>query len=623
MRVLRLLKQFRSLGPEYQRREFLETAAASVFVEALPRAINTYTTYKSMEKALERAGTLSRQTERKQLLIEYGELLGFLNAAKDGADPWLEINHFARNALERTWGWLVTLREGNFPGELLPFDFIHKMIALKKSDWPKLNREAKSSSLRQFGRRDGDGLTILLNGRTVQVAKVFNKLQADDLPKIVEWKSGFLDAVDKRLFRQGKALLRASKEGKLVEAQPLWELWESWKTYKAPESQTLIRVPPWLSEDRFIAHVAKGLAKILEIVGTVPIDILEPAWARVLGTDCVNTVPRPYDPFPKIRKVAPDLDKLCPEWYKTTKIFRRQEMANYCAIIGCAHGPVGYFNICSAHLATLADMLEQGYDVSPTRAVPCKIRENLAKHGKTKADEFLLPIRAGAGHQGRPGPPQSTERSDRSTGSASHGANANVQMSWAIAKKLSDHSRLARTSVGSHPCDDLDLPDMFFMARSGRHCKAWRPVSFGNSGPLVLEPENWAQKQELDFFALFVLSTKFEAGLTVENLLGPVSESLETHTYILRDALRKRTERGVAILAFILELNDLALLDKLEISGGQASFCPQGSVKMEMPVRSWGRLKSGNWSQAYKGCKVCFHSEECLRCSLTNTLLDS
>ncbi|CBY20113.1 unnamed protein product [Oikopleura dioica] len=815
VRVLRLLKQFRSLGPEYQRRAFLETAAASVLIEALPRAINTYTTYGSMAKALERAGTLSRQTERKQLLTEYGELLGFLETAKDGSDPWLEINHFARNALERTWNWLVTLREGSFPGELLPFDFIHKMIALKKTDWPKLNREAKSNSLRQFGKRDEDGLTVLLNGRTVQVAKIFKNLQAEDLQKIVEWKSGLLDALDKRLLRQGKALLRAAKESKLVEAQPIWEeLWESWKTYKAPEGQTLIRVPPWLTEDKFIARVAKGLAKILEIVGKVPIDILEPAWARVLGAAGVNTVPLPYDPFPKIRKVAPDLDKLCPEWYKTTKIFRRQEMSNYCAIIGCAHGPVGDFNICSAHLATLADMLEQSYDVSPARPAPfpAKSEKTWQSTGKPRPMSFvspferalvirdalvlhnprsgltappaqlimaqmrmyktgteiewgdpllwknlklleaiekilseydsrdcfepylLLPIpapiitdmpRIGSIMEFEAGPLTEEDIAcsrtpfmhlverpplhptmgdfvtikkgsagmavvfkiaesvagvrmveepvilvrqggmvesfklseiDKMEGRAFQQAtslmladaflamtsratiknlagrapayqeleilhklatqNHKVQfvahfstvsslqkakeywIRWAIAKKLSDHSRLALTSVGSHPCEDLELPDMFFMARSGRHCKAWRPVSFGNSGPLVLEPTDWAQKQELDFFALFVLSTKFEAGLTVENLLGPVSESLETHTYILRDALRKRAERGVAILAFILELNDLALLDKLEISGGQASFCPQGSVKMEMPARSWGRLKSGNWSQA-------------------------
>lgn len=186
VRVHRLLKQFRSLGPDYQQVQFLETAAASVFIEALPRAISTYTTYKSMSKALEQASTLSRQTERKQMLFEYGELLVFLGVTRDCADPWLEMNHFARNALERTWNWLVTFREDSFPGELLPFDFIHKMIALRKSDWPKLNREAKASSLRQFVVGDEDGLTILLNGRVVQVAKIYKKLRAEDLPNIVE-----------------------------------------------------------------------------------------------------------------------------------------------------------------------------------------------------------------------------------------------------------------------------------------------------------------------------------------------------------------------------------------------------------------------------------------------------
>ncbi|CBY16453.1 unnamed protein product, partial [Oikopleura dioica] len=169
---------------------------------------------------------------------------------------------------------------------------------------------------------------------------------------------------------------------------------------------------------------------------------------------------------------------------------------------------------------------------------------------------------------------------------------------WAITKKLGAHSKLAITGVGSHPCEELDLPNMFYRAKDGRHVKTWRPASLGISGPLALSPTNWAEEQELDFYALFILTTNFEAGLSVENLLGTVSESLDPNVYILRDNLRSRTERGVALLAFILELNDLALLDKFEISGGQASFCPEGSVKMELPARSWHRLKGGNWSQA-------------------------
>ncbi|CBY13105.1 unnamed protein product [Oikopleura dioica] len=360
------LTQFDKLPSDEKTDETLQALMAAALADTLVPPLRQYTSIHALARALREKGNLTHSSSRLHLQSEAEHLLSSTGIGVAHADPWYELNVWARMIIERIHGWILDIKANvlEVPHDLLPHAFVSrcgKMNLRRRNPDEPLVKAPKG--LHMAGKIVRNRTLICVNLHPVEVVVAATNIEENDFPQLVKIISTTLEAFawDTDAYNRLKEVKKAIEEGQKDVAKERWKLFiEATLSIPKAKGSTFVLIVSKLANNSLANGVAKNIGDLLLKTNEHRDNqAMIRFWRNRFGGEDVVVQPPLLKEIPVPAEVANRrLAIAAPQSGISEEIFKPSESMTFCTVKNCEVHLNDFF-ICPLHHRTIVEKLKE------------------------------------------------------------------------------------------------------------------------------------------------------------------------------------------------------------------------------------------------------------------------